>query len=151
MTFNLLEEQRNRDNSSEFLDVRADFRIDAELFNGFTISPSFRYERGAGNADNYRSMSLPSHRNLINDFYVNDTYQIPLGTDYERTQQTYEGWTMRNTFSYENTFGKHDINLFGGIEYNKRFSESAVNRAFGYDRQATLYVLTTNLIYLDDK
>ncbi|MFH4968393.1 SusC/RagA family TonB-linked outer membrane protein [Gaetbulibacter sp. M240] len=140
-TFNILEEQRNLDNSSQFLDLRADFKMDVELFDGFVVTPSFRYERGAGIADNYRNMSLPSHRNLINSFYKDGTYQIPVGSDYEREQEYYKGWTMRNTFNYDKTFGKHDITLFGGVEYNRRYRESDVNRAFGYNRQATLYVV----------
>ncbi|MBD0832571.1 SusC/RagA family TonB-linked outer membrane protein [Aestuariibaculum sediminum] len=139
-TFNLVEEQRNQDNSQQFLDVRADFRVDVELFNGLTVSPSFRYERGAGDIDNFRNMNLPSHRNFINDYFVNGNYQIPVGSDYEQRKEHYKGWTMRNTFNYDNSFGKHDITLFGGIEYNRRFSENSLNRHFGYNKQATLYI-----------
>ena len=101
MTFNLVEEQRNLDNSYGFLDVRGDIAIDFELFDGFTYSPSYRYERGAGQRDMFKNMSLPSHRNFINDYYKNGEYQIPVGSDYTQDYEYYKGWTFRNIFNYD--------------------------------------------------
>lgn len=144
-TWNILEEQRNLDNSNKFLDLRADFSAEIKLFDGFILRPSFRYERGAGNTDNFRNMNLPSHRNTISDYYVNGSFQLPVGSDYAATNTRYEGWTMRNTFNYDKSFGKHDVTVFGGIEYNKRFTESNLNRHFGYNKQATLYIAYNEL------
>ncbi|WP_224488094.1 SusC/RagA family TonB-linked outer membrane protein [Robertkochia flava] len=137
MSYNVVEEQRNLDDTEQFIDLRADLRLDVDVFDGFTYSPSFRYERGAGNRDIFKSMSLPSHRNTINDFYVNGNYQIPTGSDYRQESEYYKGWTFRNNINYNKTFGDHEVTVFGGIDYQRRFTENSYNRRFGYDKQST--------------
>lgn len=139
-SFNQLQEQKNRDQTSKRMDVRADFRLDVEVVKGLRLSSAFRYERNTNDMDDFESMDLPSWRNFVNDFYVNDVYQIPKGTNYAQTRGYSEGWVLRNTLDWDKTFADdHSIVLFAGTEYSRRFNESIFNRQFGYDKQSITY------------
>ncbi|QTD36910.1 SusC/RagA family TonB-linked outer membrane protein [Polaribacter batillariae] len=139
-TFNYLEEQRNLDDTGRILDVRADVKLDVEVFKDFTVSSSFRYETGSQRRDEFRDMTLPSHRNFINDYFVNGGYQIPVGSEYVQEEGYYKGWTFRNNITWDKRWKDHDLTVFAGGEYQRRFSELTFNRLLGYDRQSTNYV-----------
>lgn len=139
-TFNQLQEMENRDESATLMDVRADFRLDVEVIKGLKLSSAFRYERNTNDIDDFESMDLPSWRNFVNDYYVADEYQIPVGTNYAQTRGYSKGWVFRNTIDWEKTFAEdHSIVLFAGAEYSRRYTESIFNRQFGYSKQSVTY------------
>jgi len=144
-TFNFLEEQRNHDSGRSQLDLRADFILDVEVLKGLKLTSSFRYERNNNDVDNYNSMTLPSHRNLVNDHYVQDSNGryvngIPVGSEYLQNYTYTKGWVFKNTLNWDKTWGNHQLTAFAGGEYNRRFTETSLNRQFGYDKQTTTYI-----------
>ncbi len=142
-TFNYLEEQRNRDVNTTRVDLRADFKLDVEVFKDLTVSSSFRYERNTDDLDNFKSMNLPSQRNFTNDYYVLESgryvNKIPVGTEYLKENTYSKGWVFKNTITWDKSWTNHDLTVFAGGEYSRRFSEFSRNRQFGYDKQATTY------------
>ncbi len=145
-TYNALEDSRNRDQSSTLVDIRADFQLDIELFKDFVVSSSFRYERNTNDLDEFRSMNMPSWRNTVNDFYVYDSstgnyqYGIPPGSMYLQERSYSKGWVFKNTINWDKTWDDHQLTVFAGGEYSRRFNESTRNRQFGYDKQSTSYL-----------
>ena len=138
-TFNWLEERLNKDDSNFRLDVRARFQLDAEIFSGLTVSSAFAYELNYYKSDIYRGMNLPSHRNFINDYYVDGSYKIPLGTDYEHERDLRRGWVFRNSINWDKTWGAHKLTVLGMGEYQKFYSDDIFNRQFGFDQQSLQY------------
>ncbi|WP_242202371.1 SusC/RagA family TonB-linked outer membrane protein [Aestuariivivens insulae] len=145
-TYNALEEQRNIDNSSTLVDIRADFKLDIEVLKGLVVSSSFRYERNTNDLDAFKSMSMPSWRNTVNDYYVFDSdtgnfqYGIPPGSEYLQERSYSKGWVFKNTVNWDKMWGDHQLTVFAGGEYSRRFNESLRNRQFGYDKGATSYL-----------
>ncbi|OBQ54631.1 hypothetical protein VQ01_10800 [Tamlana sp. s12] len=145
-TYNALEEQRNMKNSSKLVDIRADFKMDVEIVEGLLASSSFRYERNTDDLNAFKSMNMPSWRNTVNDYYVEDpssgnyVYGIPPGDEYLQEHSYSEGWVFKNTISWDKTWGDHQLTAFAGGEYSRRFNEFTRNRQFGYDQGSTTYV-----------
>mgnify|MGYP005811957055 FL=1 len=145
-TFNFVEEQRNRDVSSTLMDIRADFQLNVEVLKDLDLSSSFRYERNTDDLDAFKSMNLPSWRNTVNDYYVFDSdlnryvNRIPEGAEYLQERSYSKGWVFKNTLNWDKTLGDHDLTLFAGAEVSRRFSESLLNRKFGYDKQTTNFL-----------
>ncbi|UNY98562.1 SusC/RagA family TonB-linked outer membrane protein [Zhouia spongiae] len=145
-TYNALEEQRNVDNSSTLVDIRADFKLDIELFKDLTVSSSFRYERNTNDLDAFKSMNLPSWRNTVNDYYImnpdtgNYQYGIPPGSEYLQERTYSKGWVFKNTINWDKTWNDHQLDIFAGGEYSRRFTEFSRNRQFGYDKGSTTYL-----------
>jgi len=145
-TYNALEEQRNLDNSSTLVDIRADFQLDIELFKGLDVSSSFRYERNTNDLDAFKSMTMPSWRNTVNDYYIynsstgNYQYGIPVGSEYLQERTYSKGWVIKNTINFDKTWNDHQLTVFAGGEYSRRFREFSRNRQFGYDKESTSYV-----------
>lgn len=144
-TYNYLQEQRNLDMGATLLDVRGYIKIDYELLEGLKLNGSFSYERNTNDIDQFRSMNLPSHRNMINDHYTFDSdlgayrYQIPEGINYAQSRQYNKGWVGRLSATWDKTWQDHELTVFGGSEYNRRFTETIFNRQFGFDKQTVQY------------
>ncbi len=138
-TYNILEEQRNNDNVTKRLDLRAHFRLDYEFIKDLTFSSSFAYESNVVKNDTYRSMDLPSFRNWVNDYYVNGDYQIPVGSEYSNERNTVNGWLFRNALTWDKHWGDHKLNVFVAGEYSKYKTENLFNTQFGYDKQTLQY------------
>ncbi|WP_082316600.1 SusC/RagA family TonB-linked outer membrane protein [Mangrovimonas sp. ST2L15] len=145
-TYNYLEEHRNLDNDRTLLDIRADFKLDVEILKDLTLSSSFRYERNTNDYDSFKSMDLPSWRNMVNDFYIYDSntdsyqYGIPKGSQYLQERTYSKGWVFKNTLNWDKEWGDHQLNVFAGGEYSRRFTEFLRNRQFGYDKESTTYL-----------
>ncbi|MCR8669313.1 SusC/RagA family TonB-linked outer membrane protein [Aestuariibaculum sp. M13] len=138
-TFNWLEERLNKNDTDLRLDFRTRFQLDAEVFNGLTLSSAFAYELNYLKSDIYRGMNLPSHRNFINNYYVNGEYQIPLGTDYEHERNVRRGWVFRNSINWDKTWDNHQLTVLALGEYQKSFSDNIFNRQLGFDEQSLQY------------
>lgn len=139
-TFNWVEEQKNRDHFSDSYDLRADISLEIPVGKQWLFRSSYRFEMGNSTDKEFRNMTLPSHRNFINDFYKNGTYQIPQGSDYTRREYNYEGWTFRNTLNFEKEWNNQKLNVFGGFEYQRRFRVTSLDRKLGYDKDTEDYV-----------
>ncbi len=145
-TYNVLEEQRNIDNSSTLVDIRADFKLDIEVLKDLVVSSSFRYERNTNDLDAFKSMNMPSWRNTVNDHYVFDPdtgnyqYGIPLGAEYLQERTYAKGWVFKNTVIWDKIWNDHLLTVFAGGEYSRSFNEFSRNRKFGYDKESTSYL-----------
>ncbi|WP_228851671.1 SusC/RagA family TonB-linked outer membrane protein [Aegicerativicinus sediminis] len=140
MTFNWLEERLNKNDSDMRMDLRARFQLDAEILKDLTVSSAFAYEINYYKSDTYNSMDLPSHRNFINDYYVDGEYQIPVGTDYAHDRNIRRGWVFRNSINWDKTWGDHQLTVLGIGEYSRFYSDNMFNRVYGYDEQSLQYI-----------
>jgi TonB-linked SusC/RagA family outer membrane protein len=143
-TYNPIEEQRARDASRTLVDVRADFKLDIEIVKDLKFISSFRYERNTNDFDYFKSMDMPSQRNLINDYYVLEAgkyvNKIPRGTEYLKESTYSRGWIFNNSLTWDKKWNNHELTVFGGGEYSSRFTELYRNRQFGYDKKSTTFL-----------
>ncbi|WP_224488087.1 SusC/RagA family TonB-linked outer membrane protein [Robertkochia flava] len=134
--FSWLEEQQNKEHFADTYDVRGNISLGVTFLNNWKFTSAFRFEKGRNDKKDYRSMTLPSHRNFIYDYFQEGEFAIPRGADYTRDINAYEGWTFRNTLNYENTWGEHNLTAFVGFEYQRRSRQFTRDRKLGYDRNS---------------
>ncbi|MCZ4695573.1 SusC/RagA family TonB-linked outer membrane protein [Ancylomarina euxinus] len=135
--FNQLDEQRNTDKSNERFSIRAKFGLDYKILENLTFSSSFQYEKENNNVDQYNSMSLPSHRIRLNEFFKNGESQLPLGTEYLLERSEVKAWDFRNTMTWDKEWTDHKLNVFAGTEIRKRTWGTFSDKKYGYDKQST--------------
>jgi len=148
-SYNVLDEHRNTDKSSEELDVRARFGIKFKIGKDLNFDTNFQYQKGYYSFDEFNSMNFPDHRIKVWDMYTdpdwNDdkdelVYQIPLGTEYKFQRSEYYAWDFRNTLTWDKAWKKNIITLFGGTEIKKRYYEEFRDKKYGYNKQTTTHV-----------
>lgn len=133
---NILDTQRASDNTSSWFDVRVKFGIDYKVLKNVKFTSSFQYEKGSWRNDNYMNMNLPSQRNLINNMYTeNDGFQIPVGTQYRFTRESYRSYDFRNTLTWDQSWNNHELTVFAGTEMIRRFSDYSYDKEYGFNKQ----------------
>ena len=144
-TYNALDELRNRDNTSQVTDLRAQFGISYEPIKGLKLESKILYDGGFTRSDSYSSMDLPSQRILVNDMFLYpSTYQIPVGSKYAFSRGEFYLVNWRNTLSYEKKLGHHDISFLTGFDIKKAYSESVSDVEYGFNKQTNNYVAINN-------
>ncbi len=99
---------------------------EADFLNHFTARTSF-----GGNIDNYYYYYYGYHR--YSDAEVNTSNSFTEGAGYNRS------WTWSNTIAYKNQFGKHDVNVLGGVEAIEDYGRSLFGSALGFFTNNPLY------------
>ncbi len=147
--FNILHELNNN-----YIDLNVnDFRIQGELKYKFMkhldLSALAAYKSTTSSQEHYildeanqslayREMPTAAIRNA-NPFLYTDPDNpyalpvsvLPVGGIYDRTDNTMDSWDIRTTATYNNTFGDHIVNLFGGAEVNNIDRHSVWFRGWG--------------------
>ena len=148
--FNILHELDNN-----YLDLNvSDFRIQGEIkykpYKHLELSGLAAYKYAATSQEHYikdqanqalayRSMPTATIRDS-NPFLYQDPENpyalpvtvLPVGGIYERTNNGMNGWDLRGTANYSNTFFRdHILNLFGGTEVNALDRHSIWFRGWG--------------------
>ena len=139
---NILEDARNSDITSENLDVRANFALEVKIINGLKFKSSFQYEKGVYNRDEFYSMETSRMRLKAAHFYdiSEETFHIPVGTEYYMTKRNSQPWNLRNTLNWNKNINKHNINLFGGMEMRKITYDISWDRKYGYNKKQSTSV-----------
>ncbi len=138
---NLLEDQRNSDNTSENFDVRSKFGIDLAITKDLKLNSSFQYEKGFYNQDEFNTMETSYMRLRVAHFYVDGQYHIPHGTEYVMNRSNTEAWNFRNTLTWDKLWDEHKLNVFAGTDIRKVYYENFFHRKFGYNKQTTTHVV----------
>ncbi len=137
-SYNMLDYQRAQDNTTKQLNIRASFGLNLRVIKGLTFSSKFQFEFGNKNEDSFVSMDNIKWRRTISNFYVDDEFQIPVGTRYLNRTYHSSSWVFRNTINYDKTFGTdHKLTLFFGTEIRRIYNEDFYSLALGYDKQLT--------------
>ena len=132
---NMLEEQRASDNTGKGISLRARFVMNYQILPGLKFTSSYQYQQVNDDVDNYRSTDLPSQRIKLNDAYVDETWQLPLGTEYRFTRNSGYSWGFRNVLNFDKTLGKHSLNVLAGTDIRKEYTDNVYDKVYGYDRQ----------------
>ena len=140
----LLDEARASDNEVQSIDLRANFGLDWNVLENLVFSTSFQYQMGKYDKDNFYSMDMPSTRILVNDFYVDGNYQIPIGSKYDYERRDYEAWDFRNTITWDKDWDVHKLTVFGGTDIRKSISSEFGDTKYGYDKEASTHVPVNN-------
>ena len=148
--FNIMHELNNNYIDLKVTDIRVQGEIKYKPFKQLEISGLAAYKHAgtsqehyildeANQALAYREMSTASIRDA-NPFLYTDPENpyafpisvLPVGGIYERTDNSMDGWDLRATASYNNTFGgDHTVSLFGGTEVNSLDRHSIWFRGWG--------------------
>jgi TonB-linked SusC/RagA family outer membrane protein len=139
-TYNALDDAMARDNSRRSFNIRPRVGLNYQPIDGLTFNSSFQYEKGTAEINEYESMDVSSHRIRIADYFVNDVWQIPVGTRYEYTRRQFDAWYFRNTAAFDKDFGNHKLTIFGGMDITRRYTEGINDRKYGYDKQTRAYI-----------
>ncbi|MBR1406999.1 MAG: SusC/RagA family TonB-linked outer membrane protein [Bacteroidales bacterium] len=148
--FNIVNELENN-----YIDLNVtDFRVQGELkfkpFSHLELSGLAAYKRtstsqehyildGANQALAYREMSTAAIQRA-NPFlytdpenpYATPVTVLPVGGIFDRTDNSINGWDIRVTANYNNTFARnHIVNLFGGMEVNSNDRHNVWFRGWG--------------------
>ncbi|MBL4561844.1 MAG: SusC/RagA family TonB-linked outer membrane protein [Labilibaculum sp.] len=144
---NVLEEQRAMDNTSQRISMRARFALGYEIFKGLKFNSMYQYQQTKYDSDNYSTMDRPSQRIKLNEMYVDGAWQLPQGTEYRYGRNSVYSWDFRNTLTFDRSFGKHSITLFGGMDIRKVYSDGMSDKMYGYNEQtgAGIYVNEADL------
>ncbi|MGJ5643064.1 SusC/RagA family TonB-linked outer membrane protein [Formosa sp. S-31] len=147
-TYNALDYIEHNDNSQESLYLRAQLGAQATLFKNLKFGSNFQYEKSSRNYDIYQTMNHYDQRIRVADVYAADpfststdpTFLLPKGTRYAYSRYNREGYVFRNTLTYDKTWDKHDLNVFGGMEVRKITSEQIRDRKYGFNKQTLAYI-----------
>lgn len=137
--FNLLEENRNANNTSKGWGLKTRVGTDWKIIKGLTMSNDFLYERTTNTVRNLSGEKGYDVRTLINRLTSTDAtnklvFNIPKGDILDLNTTTYNNYAFRNQLNYINTFGeKHYINVIAGFDLRKLVTESNKVRRLGYN------------------
>ncbi len=148
--FNIINEVRNNQLRLSVVDVK----LAANL--SYKITPHFRYEflgairyaktsqedlvnENSNRANAYRAtinqVISSNNRFLYTDPDLpNSLPQIilPAGGFYNRTENSLTNYNFRNSLTYAQSFGKHDLNILAGQEIKYANRQNAFNTGYGY-------------------
>ena len=140
MHTNPLEEVRTNDITGEDLQIRARFSVNYDIIKDLKFKSDFQYEKSNYRNENYSSMESPNQRQRVANSFVDEIYQIPIGTKYSWRDGSVEAYNFRNTLTYNKNWDQHKLTLFGGTEIRKNYQEYFDDAVLGYDRQTRQYI-----------
>ncbi|TRZ41304.1 SusC/RagA family TonB-linked outer membrane protein [Robertkochia solimangrovi] len=154
-SYNALDYIEHNDNTEESLYLRAQLGLTAEVFKDLKFSTSFQYEKGYNNTDEFQSMDHYDQRIRVANMYVDDPataavenqFMVPKGTRYEYIRRKSNSWVFRNTLTWDKHWGKHEFNVFGGLEMRKITSEYLTDRKYGFNKQTLTSVPVNELAF----
>lgn len=137
--FNLLEENRNSNNTNSGWGLKTRIGANWKIIKGLTLNNDFLYEKNTSTGKNLYGQNGYTARSLINYMTSTDAadklvFNIPKGDILDLNTQNYKNYAFRNQLNYANTFnGKHYINVIGGFDLRKTVADGSKNRKLGYN------------------
>ncbi len=139
--YNMLQDVRNRSYKTEDNKFRIQLGLNAKIIDGLTYDIKYQYEN---NRQDYRyldgeeTFEVRRMVNLHSDYhgdlgYKNGGY-LPTGAKLRTGDTRNYNQVFRNQLTYNQTFGKHDVTVLGGIEMSEYVAKTQNNATvWGYD------------------
>lgn len=135
--FNIIEERENTRNELKSLQLKGVFDLEYEFIKGLKYKTLFGIQ--LENSKNERWASENSYYNRTykggTRFYNREKkvyeYWLPEGSIVSNQSNDFFQYMWRNSVEFEKRFGKHDINLLGGVEIRHDNTDRINTRAFG--------------------
>lgn len=155
ITYNPLRDARE----TEFVTKGTNFRVsggfDIKVLDGLMVKPSFTYQKYETQANNYRGPETSFVKFQVINGYEIPNYnpvsgtlgesRIPTGAILDNSFSESDYLTLRNLVTYDKTFGKHNINVLGGIEKTSRTTKFTGGvRTYGFNRDNFTYAVPNN-------
>jgi TonB-linked SusC/RagA family outer membrane protein len=124
-------------------DMVAAASIQYQLLKGLMLSAKYQYERQQTTSVTNQDINSFATRDLINRFsQINRTtgvvkYIVPMGGTQNNSNAILESQNLRGQFTYNTSFGEHDINLLAGIEFRQIKNNSNNYRYYGYNEETS--------------
>ncbi|WEK19985.1 MAG: SusC/RagA family TonB-linked outer membrane protein [Candidatus Pedobacter colombiensis] len=138
--FNLLEENRQANNTNKGWGLKTRVGADWKIIKGLSLSNDFIYERTTNTIRNRYVETGYDARTLINRLTSVDAItkklilNIPKGDILDLNTTTYNNYAFRNQLNYINTIKeKHYVNVIAGFDLRKTITEANNGRHLGYN------------------
>jgi len=124
---------------NNFQDFSGDAALKYNLFSGLSASLNYRFESQHQVSNGINDEASYYARNLINTYSQINTstgaikYVVPLGGILNYYNNDFKANDVRGQLTYEKTFGKNQISLFGGAEIRETISNAVGATYYGYD------------------
>jgi len=144
-TRNQLDVIDNNDNTTKGLQVRSWVSANIEIVKGLKFNSKFYYDKIHSKSLGLLTMDHPDQRNLVYNFATvensgNFNYLLPYGSKYSTSERDSYSWDTRNILTYDINQDKHQLNILGGSEIRKSYTEGFSDSYLGYDAQTTTHV-----------
>lgn len=137
------EELDNSNNTSRKFEVRYNVGLDFKIAEGVIFSSKYLNELGYSNSDNLQNLNSYYPRYLANVWRVYDNTsksyvnKFPVGPILDKQKDQFNGWTFRNTLSFNKNLGKdHGLNAIVGTEIRKITNKGNAERYYNYNEKA---------------
>ncbi|RZM21257.1 MAG: SusC/RagA family TonB-linked outer membrane protein, partial [Pedobacter sp.] len=141
LEYNPLNEFENGKTNSDALLARINTGVTLDIFKGMRFEGTYGYVKGRNEIREFESLQSFTVRKEIAQFAVAATpavtprYYLPAnGGRLTSVNGDQHKWDIRNQLSYNNGFGKHEVNLTLGQEAQESFSTAITNRVRGFDQ-----------------
>lgn len=141
-TTNLLNEQEDKDNTTNSFSARLQAALKLNIIEGLDIETRFQYERAYNKNEDLASQGSAEMRRLVNDNTVIKDGQLvnnfPMGGRYSQSKSELEAWTWRSQLTYNGEWNdsKHMLAAVLGHEMRMYRTLGHSNTLYGYDPQA---------------
>lgn len=128
-------------NSSKSTDYRINLSLSYKIVKGLKASALYNYEKGTIEGNNLNQLQSYYTRNLINTYTEIDpnsgaiTYPIPLGDILYTNATSISSNNGRFQLNYDNTWGRHAVNLVAGSEIKDYSTFNSTDALYGYNSQ----------------
>jgi TonB-linked SusC/RagA family outer membrane protein len=140
MRYNPKEDLTNDVTNTRSQNMRYHVDLLFKIIDGLTLDTKFIYETMNGSSREYANSNSFEYRRYRNAYTQEEngtyTYLIPESGGMLRTKNT-DGdyWTWRGQLNFNRTFGKHTINVLGGLEFRDTKYKGVKGLLLGYDDQ----------------
>lgn len=143
LSYNLLQEVRNRSYKTETTHYRINAGLNAKVWRNLVFDTKFQYEKSESDVRNYDNENTYYVRQMVNYYTKYDlendkleTQYIPSGGIIRSSKSSTESYVWRNQLSYSETFGKHDVSAVGGFEMSEyKTSSTEYPYTLGYNEK----------------
>jgi TonB-linked SusC/RagA family outer membrane protein len=128
------------------INIRVLTGLNYKVWKGISADVKFQYQRQSNFSRTYHNEETYAARNLINRFSIVNNekqvtgYNVPLGGYIERSSPNTMAYNIRGQLNFDQTFGKHGLNMLAGYELSQSKSESNYSALFGYDDNLATHV-----------
>ena len=143
ISYNILNELDQTGKTSKTNVMGGLFNLNAHIVKGLTYTGTLSYDWSESRLNTWatdRSYSVANIRGYDYGAYKSSDRQyqtsaLPVGGTYAADNTSRRSYMLRNTLSYVERFGDHDINLFGGIEIRSDKYNGISTFSYGWDPQ----------------
>ena len=154
ISYNVLNELEQTGKNSKTNVMSGLFNLNAHIVKGLTYTGTLSYDWSESRMKTWatdHSYSVATIRGYDYGAYKSTDSKalispLPIGGTYATDNTSRRSYMLRNTLSYVERFGDHDINLFGGIEIRSDKYNGISTNSYGWDPQ---YGQSISPIYTD--